>query len=68
MKNITQIEWRELLANDKCAVIIDSRTPIEWADGILEEAVLLDVCNPNSFCQEVEKLDKKKNYYVNRYG
>jgi len=64
MKSITQLEWRELLANDTCAVIIDSRSPSEWADGILENAVLMDVLNPPSFMKEIEKLDKNKNYYV----
>ncbi len=64
MKNITQVEWRELLANDDNAVIIDSRTPNEWRAGVFENSLLMNINDPQSFMDEVNKLDKEKNYYV----
>ncbi len=64
MKNITQIEWRELLAGDDNAVIIDSRTPDEWRAGVFENSILMNINDPQSFMDEVNKLDKDKNYYV----
>ncbi|MDA8650612.1 rhodanese-like domain-containing protein [Flavobacteriaceae bacterium] len=49
MKNITQVQWEELVAQDENAVIIDARTPRECAEGIIENAVM---------------IDKSKNFYV----
>jgi len=64
MRNINQIEWRELVANDQSAVIIDTRTLIEWKDGILENAILMDVFESESFQVNSRQLEKEKNYYV----
>ena len=64
MKNIDQKEWRGLLANDNNAVIIDCRTPMEWRDGIIENSLLININNPQSFINSVNTLDVKKNYYV----
>jgi len=64
MRNVNQIEWRELVAKDGNAVIIDVRTPLEWEDGILENAQLLNVLEPESFMEKVTLLEKEKNYYV----
>jgi rhodanese-related sulfurtransferase len=64
MKNITQTEWRALLAKDDNAVIIDSRTPVEWSEGIIENAVLLNINDPQSFMDGAHKLDIKNNYFV----
>ncbi len=61
MRNITQDEWRDLLANDTSSVIIDTRTLQEWQDGVFENAVLIDVFNPQSFMDKVEKIKKEKN-------
>lgn len=64
MKDITQSEWEELTSKDTNKVILDVRTPNEWAEGIIENAVLIDILNPQSFMDEVEKLDKNKHYYI----
>lgn len=64
MKNITQIEWRELLTNDDNAFIIDCRTPNEWREGVFENSILMNINDPQSFMDKVNKLDKEKNYYV----
>lgn len=64
MKNITQEEWRELLANDENAVIIDCRTPIEWRGGVFENSILININDPQSFMVEIKKLKIEKNHYV----
>ena len=64
MKNITQVEWKALLENNDNAVIIDCRTPDEWRDGIIENAILMNINDPQSFMDGVNNLDKEKNYFV----
>lgn len=64
MKNIGQEEWRKLLAEDKDAVIIDVRTREEFESGYLKNAELIDIMQPQSFMDSVNKLDKNKNYYM----
>ncbi len=64
MKHINQQEWQELIDNDSNAVIIDVRTAEEQAMGIIPEAICIDIYNTEEFIDELEKLDKSKNYYV----
>lgn len=64
MKNITQTEWNKLISEDNNAVILDVRTPNEWSEGIIENAVLINILEPQSFMDAIEKLDKNKNYYI----
>lgn len=64
MKNVTEKEWNKLISADENAVIIDARTQKEWVDGVLENAVLMDVMQPMNFEQDAKKLNKHKNYYV----
>lgn len=64
MKNITQKEWNELLQEDNNAVILDVRTSEEQQEGIIENAVCLDIFKTEEFISELEKMDKTKNYYV----
>lgn len=64
MKNVTQKEWKDLITEDKNAIIIDSRTPKEWMEGVLENAVLMDVLQTMKFEQDAAKLNKNKNYYL----
>ncbi len=65
MKNITQIEWEALIENnDNDAVIIDCRTPDEWRTGVIENANMMNIQDPQSFMDGVNKLDKDKNHFV----
>ena len=64
MKNVTQEEWRELLAKDDNAVIIDCRTPMECRAGVIENSLLMDINNPLSFMAKADALDKEKNFYI----
>ena len=64
MRNLFQKEWRTQIYSDKNAVIIDARTPEEWASGILKNAVIIDFLQPIFFLKEVHKLDETKTYYI----
>lgn len=64
MRDITEKQWNELIANDADAVIVDVRTPAEWNEGIIENAQLINIMQPHSFMDAIDKLDKSKNYYV----
>lgn len=64
MKNITQEEWKSLVAEDKSAIIIDSRRPDEWEMGIIENALMINIMDAVDFNEKAVKLDPSKNYYV----
>ncbi len=62
--NLTQQEWVSQLQDDENAVILDVRTEDEWNDGIIENAINIDIHQGQVFINEIEALDKNKNYYV----
>ncbi|TXE11132.1 rhodanese-like domain-containing protein [Seonamhaeicola algicola] len=64
MEDLTQEEWAEQLANDDNAVVLDVRTDAEVAEGIIPNAVHIDFYLGDAFIDEIDKLDKNKNYYV----
>ena len=64
MEDLSQEEWSEQLANDNNAVILDVRTDDEVADGIIPGAIHIDIYKGQEFVDEIEALDKSKNYYV----
>jgi rhodanese-related sulfurtransferase len=64
MEDLTQEEWVEQLANDVNAVVLDVRTDAEVADGIIENAIHIDIHKGQGFIDEIEALDKSKSYYV----
>ena len=64
MEDLTQEEWVSQLENDANAVILDVRTDAEVADGIIKNAIHIDLYKGQGFIDEIEALDKTKNYYV----
>ena len=62
--NLTQQEWVSQLQEDENAIILDVRTEDEWNDGIIENAINIDIHQGQLFINEIEALDKNKNYYV----
>ena len=64
MANLTQHEWKEQLDNDSNAVILDVRTDGEVAEGIIPNAIQIDIYKGQGFIYILEELDKTKNYYV----
>ena len=64
MEHLTQEEWTSKLENNHNAVVLDVRTDHEVVDGIIANAVHIDIYKEQEFISEIEKLDKSKNYYV----
>jgi len=64
MRGINTVEWREFIANDENAVIIDARRSDEWKHGIMENAVMMNVLDQEVFNKKAQTLEKEKNYFV----
>ena len=63
-QDIDQDEWIELTENDANAVILDVRTNAEVEEGYIANMKQIDFLEGQLFLDEVEKLDKSKNYYI----
>ena len=64
MTDLSQEEWVEQLEQDNNAFILDVRTDDEVAEGYIPNAKQIDIYLGQGFLDELEKLDKSKNYYV----
>ncbi len=62
--NLSQQEWQDQLEKDDNAFILDVRTQEEVEEGYIPNATNIDFYLGQDFLNEVEKLDKSKNYYV----
>jgi rhodanese-related sulfurtransferase len=62
--NLSQQDWTSKLNDDTNAIILDVRTEDECADGIISSSIHIDIYKGQGFIDEVETLDKTKNYYV----
>ncbi|MDF0715500.1 rhodanese-like domain-containing protein [Muricauda sp. 334s03] len=64
MSDLSQEEWAEQLEKDDNAFILDVRTPEEVEEGYIPGSTNIDIYLGQEFMDELEKLDKSKNYYV----
>ncbi len=64
MADLSQPEWTLRLQQDENAVILDVRTQEEVEEGMIPNAQNLDIHKGQGFIDDLEKLDKEKNYYV----
>lgn len=64
MADLSQEEWTSQLKNDDNAFILDVRTEDEVEEGYIPNATNIDIYKGQGFIDELEKLDKTKNYYV----
>ncbi len=64
MTDLNSNTWGEKMQADDKAVIIDVRTPMEWNEGIIPEAELLNIMEGSRFAEKVGGMDRSKNYYV----
>lgn len=62
--DLTQEQWASELENDNNAVILDVRTLAEVEQGIIPNAIHIDIYKGQGFIYELDELDKTKNYYV----
>lgn len=64
MKNLSQEEWKNGLSNGNNVEILDVRTPEEFNAGYIPKAKNIDIYKGQEFLDEVNELDKSKDYYV----
>ena len=64
MADLTQEEWTKKLSEDSNAVILDVRTPEEVEEGVIKDAMHIDIYTGQAFVDALQDLDKSKNYYV----
>ena len=62
--DLTQGEWLSQYEADENAVILDVRTENECDEGIIANAINIDIYEGQGFIAKLEALDKSKNYYV----
>ena len=62
MKNITKEDWKKLVKETDNAVVIDVRTPEEWAEGIQPNAKQINFLSLVDFLSEIE--DKKSSLAI----
>ncbi|WP_340202835.1 rhodanese-like domain-containing protein [Ascidiimonas sp. W6] len=64
MADLSQEEWASQFKEDTNPYLLDVRTPEEFEDGYIPGAKNIDIYLGQEFVEQVEKLDKDKNYYV----
>lgn len=64
MANLTQEEWANQLESDNNAVVIDVRTAEEIEQGMIPNALHIDIHRGQGFIDEVSSLDNSKSYYI----
>jgi len=64
MKNLTQEQWKDALEKDDNSQILDVRTEEEFVKGYIPGSINIDIYKGQEFLDEVNNLDKSKNYYV----
>lgn len=62
--NLPQEDWVSQFEADENAVILDVRTEDEFNEGFIANAINIDIHRGQDFVNEIEALDKNKNYYV----
>ena len=64
MADLSQQDWTKQLEEDNNKVVLDVRTQEEIDLGMIPNAMHIDIYKGQGFIDEIEKLDKTKNYYV----
>ena len=64
MANLSQQEWTKQLEEDNNSVVLDVRTQEEVDEGIIPNSLHIDIYKGQGFIDDIEQLDKTKNYYV----
>ena len=63
VENLDAKTFEQKLIEDKEAVLLDVRTPMEHQMVKIPNSILIDINSP-LFSEEINKLDKNKSYYV----
>jgi rhodanese-related sulfurtransferase len=64
MADLSQKDWTKQLHEDNNSVILDVRTLEEVELGVIPNSIHIDIYKGQGFIDEINQLDKSKNYYV----
>lgn len=64
MADLTQEDWAAQAAKDDNSVFLDVRTDDEVAEGYIPNSKHIDIYLGQGFLDQLNTLDKSKNYYV----
>ena len=64
MIELEQKKWYSKFLSMKDSLIIDVRTEHEFIDKHIKGSLLIDINQPSQFMDEINNLDKSKNYFV----
>jgi len=62
--NLNQTDWELKCIEDDNSIIIDVRADHEVAEGIIPNAINIDIYGGQLFMDEINKLDKNKSYFI----
>ena len=62
--DLNQSDWKSQCDNNENSIIIDVRAEYEIADGIIPNAINIDIYGGQLFIDEINKLDKSKSYFL----
>lgn len=61
--NLSNQDFKNIMAADKDAVLLDVRTPEEFAEGNIKNSININVLDAD-FKEKIAKLDKTKTYLI----
>jgi rhodanese-related sulfurtransferase len=64
MADLSQQEWSKKASEDQNSVILDVRTPEEVAEGMIPNAVNINISDPHGFMDKLGTLDQSVNYFI----
>lgn len=62
--DLNQTDWKLQCEANENSIIIDVRTELEVAEGIIPDAINIDIYGGQLFIDEINKLDKSKSYFL----
>jgi rhodanese-related sulfurtransferase len=62
--DLNQSDWKLQCEANENSIIIDVRTEHEVAEGIIPDAINIDIYGGQLFIDEINKLDKSKSYFL----
>lgn len=64
-RDLNESDWTKSLSENKeNNVVLDVRTPEEWAEGIQKDALMIDYYESEKLLAFIQELDQNKTYYV----
>jgi len=62
--DLNQFDWKKKYLEDNNSIILDVRTNHEVEEGIIPNAINIDIYESSIFLEKIKKLDKSKSYFV----